>query len=354
MAVSRVLTEDAIGASRAAAFDARGHVCALHMDLWSRRNTHARLGAVCEARLRAIAPKQGGGYLQLSGGAGEAFLRLPREHDITEGAALRVRIAAEERRDKLARAVIYEGEQAETSYFHRWLDALPGAETAQVERVSAGEPEIESAFDDALSPLASLPGGGTLHIATTPALSAIDVDTAGREASGRASRRAYHLNLEAARETARQLSLRHLGGLAVLDCTAPLDREAGKDIKAAFLGSWRARSSRKAEALPPSAFGLMQIKLEWGYTPLAHLLTDATGLPNGEAVALAGLRRLEREARGNRMDRLCLHLPDHAPNTAYDWFQTCGLNLQAAIDERFGARISIVRTNATTPDVTRL
>ncbi len=349
MAAPRILLEEAIGATRAIALDESGLVCALYLDLWSQRSGHARLGGIYEARLRTIAPKQGGGYLELGGGAGEAFLRLPRDHKLTEGAALCVRIASEARREKLPRAVIDEGAHTEASCFQRWRDSLHGPGPAPVEHVESGNAEIDAAFDAALTPAAPLPGGGALRLSPTPALCAIDVDTAGREESGRAARRAHCINLDAARETARQLHLRRLGGLAVLDCVAPLGRDAGKEIKAAFLESWRSLSGRKAEALPPSPYGLMQIKLEWGETPLAEVLLDDDGKPTGEALALAGLRRLEREARSTPMAQLNLHLPERA----YDWFRTCGLNLQAAIDERFGARISVTKTNAISPDVTQ-
>jgi ribonuclease G len=85
------------------------------------------------------------------------------------------------------------------------------------------EPEVEAL----LQPEVPLPGGGRLWIETTRALVAVDVDR-GKAASARA------VNLEAAREIARQLRLRQLSGLIVIDFLDPEGPEPRKELRGAF------------------------------------------------------------------------------------------------------------------------
>lgn len=76
--------------------------------------------------------------------------------------------------------------------------------------------DIEDDFDAALTPSVLLPGGGSLIISETPAMTTIDVN-AGRGAAGNAERLALETNTEAARAIGRALRLRGIGGLVAID-----------------------------------------------------------------------------------------------------------------------------------------
>jgi ribonuclease G len=102
-----------------------------------------------------------------------------------------------------------------------FAEYLPGLER-RVELWDGTEPVfeaygIEDDIAEALEPGVSLPCGGTIVIEHTHALTAVDVNT-GRN-TGRSSHAATvrETNLEAAREIARQLRLRGIGGLTVID-----------------------------------------------------------------------------------------------------------------------------------------
>ena len=77
--------------------------------------------------------------------------------------------------------------------------------------------QIESQIEGAYERTVRLPSGGALVIDQTEALTAIDVNSARATKGGDIEETAFNTNLEAAEEVARQLRLRDLGGLVVID-----------------------------------------------------------------------------------------------------------------------------------------
>ncbi len=77
--------------------------------------------------------------------------------------------------------------------------------------------QIESQIEGAYERTVRLPSGGALVIDQTEALTAVDVNSARATKGGDIEETAFNTNLEAADEVARQLRLRDLGGLVVID-----------------------------------------------------------------------------------------------------------------------------------------
>ncbi|MGH8081280.1 MAG: ribonuclease E, partial [Lysobacter sp.] len=77
--------------------------------------------------------------------------------------------------------------------------------------------QIESQIENAYERTVRLPSGGALVIDQTEALTAIDVNSARATKGGDIEETAFNTNLEAAEEVARQMRLRDLGGLVVID-----------------------------------------------------------------------------------------------------------------------------------------
>src|SRR5690606_9334247 len=75
----------------------------------------------------------------------------------------------------------------------------------------------ESQIENAYEPTIRLPSGGAPVVDQTEVLTAIDVDSARAPQGGDIEETAFHTDLEAAEEVARQLRLRDLGGLVVID-----------------------------------------------------------------------------------------------------------------------------------------
>ena len=86
--------------------------------------------------------------------------------------------------------------------------------------------QIENQIETAYSRTVPLPSGGSIVIDHTEALVAIDVNSARATAGGDIEATAFHTNEEAAEEVARQMRLRDLGGLIVIDfiATEPASR----------------------------------------------------------------------------------------------------------------------------------
>lgn len=341
MAVTRILREETIGETRWAALDADGQPISLYLE---RETNTVRLGAQFDARIGAIDSGAGGLFAELDG-AGAAFIRRTQQTPgLPEGARVRVEILAEARAGKLPRAqIVAAGRMPGPSGALAWRAGLEGGAEAAVEAAAAGDARLEAAFDDALMPNVTLSGGGRLRIERTRALTAADIDTAGRAQRGSAAARALTINREAARTLARQILLRGLGGLFVLDCIAPMTREAGPSIRDAFQAAWAEHALRPAKALAPSAFGLMEASTNWWIMPLSEHIHDDNGTLRPEAIALSGLRELEREAQQTRLGPLTLALPAAAHRWLGDHHPDAGARLAA----KYGGRLSIrVNTGA--------
>jgi ribonuclease E len=118
--------------------------------------------------------------------------------------------------------------------------------------------QIEHQIETAYSRTVPLPSGGSIVIDHTEALVAVDVNSARATKGSDIEQTATRTNIEAAEEVARQLRLRDLGGLIVIDF---IDMEEGKNQKAVeqtlrdSLHSDRAR----VQMGKISRFGLMEL-----------------------------------------------------------------------------------------------
>ena len=83
--------------------------------------------------------------------------------------------------------------------------------------------QIESQIEFAFNHTVTLPSGGSIVIDRTEALTAIDINSARATKGGDIEQTALNTNLEAADEIARQLRIRDLGGLVVIDFLRPAD-----------------------------------------------------------------------------------------------------------------------------------
>jgi len=350
LAIARLCLHEAVGETRAAALDQHGRAVGLFHDRWAERGQRLRWGQVLEGVIRKLSAHDGGAFIRLENGA-EGLLASRDLTGLVEGAKGYWRVKAEARRGKLAKleAAGVRSSQEQSALDH-WKDSLPGAGDLSFETGDEAAQIIQEAFDDGLAGQVPLRGGGRLQISPTPALVAIDVDTLGRQDKGRASARAKAVGLIAAEELARQAALRGLGGALVLDCISPLARRDGPELKQRFVQTFRACSGRRVECLPPSPFGLMEAVLEWRAQPLHEAYFEADGKPVALADLLAGLRRVESEAKADGAARLRLGLP----RSAFEAFLAHRKIYELGLIDRFGGRIEIIQSNREAIEVASL
>jgi len=175
--------------------------------------------------------------------------------------------------------------------------------------------QIESQIESAYSHKVNLPSGGSLVIDHTEALVSIDINSARSTRGGDIEATALNTNLEAAEEVARQLRLRDLGGLIVIDF---IDMESSRNQRAVEdrLRDAVRMDRARIQLGRLSRFGLMELSRQ----RLRPALSETTHINcprcNGmgtirsvESMALAILRLIGEEARKERTGRVVAQLP---------------------------------------------
>lgn len=158
---------------------------------------------------------------------------------------------------------------------------------------------VDDQVSDTLQSEVKLKSGGAIVIDTLEALVAIDVNSGKATAGGNIEETAYRTNLEAADEIARQLRLRDLGGLIVIDFIDMMDRRHKAAVEKRMAS---AVSSDKAriELGRLSKFGLLEMsrqRLRASLSSQSHIKCphcEGRGrIKNHEMVALEVLRKIQ-------------------------------------------------------------
>jgi ribonuclease E len=216
--------------------------------------------------------------------------------------------------------------------------------------------QVESQIDAIHSPIVQLRSGGYVVINQTEALVAIDVN------SGRATRErnieetALRTNLEAAEEIARQLRLRDLAGLIVIDF---IDMEEHRNQGAVERRLKEALKNDRARIQVGriSAFGLLEMSrqrlrpslVETSTQPCPHC--GGTGsIRSTESTALYVLRSIEEEGMRRRSAEICVHVP----TTVALYILNQKRDSLVQLESRYEIRVMIARDDALIPPAFRL
>tara|TARA_Y100001970_G_scaffold6103_1_gene6954 strand:+ start:12565 stop:14469 length:1905 start_codon:yes stop_codon:yes gene_type:complete len=147
------------------------------------------------------------------------------------------------------------------------------------------EHNIENQINDLFSLNVKLPSGGSIVINTTEALVAIDVNSGKNTTERNIESTALKTNLEAANEVARQLRLRDLGGLVVIDFIDMDDyRNNFKVEKAIKSALFRDRARIQVGRI--SMFGLMELSRQRLRSSLIDKTFDKCNYCNGSGLIL--------------------------------------------------------------------
>jgi Ribonuclease G/E len=327
-----------IGETRAGLVQ-NGKLVELRVRRWSDDASRARAGDVFIGRAGAFDRGAGGVFVHL-GLAVDGFLTVRRdEAPPPEGAMLTVRVTREAVDGKGPGLVRVEDDAPAGP--PRRIHAAGIADDWRCETFEA-DPVQAAALDDAieaaLSPTAPIPGGGRLTIERTAACIAIDVDAANRPAGSDRARFMRGLNVAAAAEAGRQIRLRGLAGLIIIDLAGhPRGSDAGAIVRAAQDGFGAGPGEPRVEFAEISRFGVLEIARERRALSLAETLLTADGAATPETLALDGLARLVRLAASakGRTPTLALPPPAHA------WLEAAAIDWRGPLSRAAGARFAI-------------
>jgi ribonuclease G len=162
---------------------------------------------------------------------------------------------------------------------------------------------IDREIEAALKPKVWLKSGGYLVVNPTEALVAIDVNTGRYVGQRNLEETALATNLEAVEEVVRQIRLRDLGGIIVLDLIDMIERGHREEVFAALERELR-KDRAKYKVLSISEFGLVEITRKRSRSNLERLLTQTCPYCEGSgkipsiATLCLSLRRAALKLRG--------------------------------------------------------
>ncbi|MCP5367132.1 MAG: ribonuclease E/G [Hyphomicrobiales bacterium] len=215
---------------------------------------------------------------------------------------------------------------------------------------------VEEQAEAALSPRVALPGGGALTVQETAAVTAIDVDSGAASGQGGRAAQALATNLEAVAEAARQMRLRGLAGLVVIDPLRLKSADGRRRVLAALRAAVAADPDR-VEVAGYTRLGLIELTRRRAARSLARGISVACPACAGQgrvraplAAAFAALRRLRREAASRPGRGLVLA----APTPVVVALEGTGAAALDATRARLGAALTLRVDDTLAPDAHRI
>ena len=162
---------------------------------------------------------------------------------------------------------------------------------------------VEDEIENALKPTVPLKSGGYLVFDQTEAMTTIDVNTGGYVGYRNLEETIYKTNLEAAQSIARQLRLRNLGGIIIIDFIDMGDEEHRLQLMSSFQKALE-RDHAKTTLTEISSLGLIEMTRKRTTESLEHRLCvpcsycDGKGtIKSAETVCLEIFREIMRSSR---------------------------------------------------------
>ncbi|RDD71461.1 Rne/Rng family ribonuclease [Paracoccus versutus] len=203
--------------------------------------------------------------------------------------------------------------------------------------------QVESYLAGMFNPVVQLKSGGYIVIGVTEALVAIDVNSGRATKEGSIEDTALKTNLEAAEEIARQLRLRDLAGLIVIDFIDMEERKNNAAVEKRFKDKLKTDRAR-IQVGRISGFGLMEMSrqrlrpgmLESTTQPCPHC--HGTGLiRSDDSLALTILRAIEEEGTRKRSREVLVK----APVAVANFLMNAKREHIANIEARYGLSVRV-------------
>lgn len=180
--------------------------------------------------------------------------------------------------------------------------------------------QIESQIESAFAREVRLPSGGAVVIDHTEALLSIDINSARATKGADIEETALHTNLEAADEIARQLRIRDLGGLIVIDFIDMMSKDAQRQVETRLRETMKMDKAR-VQIGRISRFGLLEMsrqRLRPSLGESSYITCprcDGYGaIRSIESLALSILRLAEEESMKEHTSRVIVQAPIEVAN----------------------------------------
>ncbi len=224
------------------------------------------------------------------------------------------------------------------------------------------EYNLDAQLHSMYQPIVKLRSGGYIVINHTEALIAIDVNSGRSTTERNVEETALKTNLEAAGEVARQLRLRDLGGLIVVDFIDMFYGKNRRSVERAFKDAMKVDRA-KIQVGHISPFGLLELSRQRLRPSISETSTSScqhcqgTGFVRSlESLAIEIIRILEKDASGNDYrelrilvsNELALHMLNHTRSYLTEVEQQFGISLTITADaKRMSTDYSIERIRKT-------
>ena len=216
--------------------------------------------------------------------------------------------------------------------------------------------QVENELDEMHLPTVRLKSGGYIVINSTEALVAIDVNSGRSTRERNIDETAYKTNLEAADEVARQLRLRDLAGLIVIDFIDMDDHRHQTNVERRLKDAMKSDRAR-IQIGRISAFGLLELSRQRLRPSISEISFEVCPHCNGtgrlrstESAALHVLRGIEEEAGKMRAAEIAVYV---ATPVALYLFNNKRAAL-AGIESRFGLRVNFHSDDTLIPPAFRI
>ncbi|MEX0884863.1 MAG: Rne/Rng family ribonuclease, partial [Phycisphaeraceae bacterium] len=202
---------------------------------------------------------------------------------------------------------------------------------------------IESQIDQIHAREVPLPSGGSLVIDQTEALVAVDVNSGKSREARDAESNAFNTNKEAVDEICRQLRLRDLGGVIVLDLIDMRDRKNRRTVEQRFRGAIRHDRARTRTG-SISQFGILELTRQRMrpslkssiFSECAHC-AGAGYVKSAESVVLDVMRRLALALQHDQVARVDLTI---SPDVAFQLLNRERAKL-SELEQRYGKQVTV-------------
>ena len=192
--------------------------------------------------------------------------------------------------------------------------------------------QIESQIESAYAHKVQLPSGGSIVIDYTEALVSIDINSARATRGSDIETTATHTNLEAAEEIARQLRIRDIGGLIVIDFIDMESPKNQRDVEDRLRDAMKMDRAR-IQIGRLSRFGLLEMsrqRLRPSLGESSHIVCPRCvgigSIRSVESMTLAVLRLIGEELRKDRTARVIAQVPvsvaTYLINEKREWLRT--------------------------------